>query len=206
MEDIPIDSALESLGLTGAAAQRARALLVGVGLTTPRKTRIAVAKLGRLREIIDERFARLCGSCAARTASGGRELVIVRPACCTRCGGSDNARALTELAEHCETARLRRILVIGGSPSFREHFATVGDRLELRLVDGTTRKTKRDAKADVEWADIVVLAGSTQLAHKVSKLYADEPRAEGKVITTSRRGVSAIAEEIARHARLRMGS
>ena len=59
-----------------------------------------------------------------------------------RCGGSDNSRALTELGEACAAAGMRRLVVVGGTPSFREDFATVRGELELRLVDGTTRRTK----------------------------------------------------------------
>ena len=120
-----------------------------------------------------------------------------------RCGGSDNRRALTELVDACEAAGLRRLVVVGGSPSFRDDFGGVGGRLELRLVDGTTRRTKQEAIRDVDWADVVVVLGTTQLAHKVSKLYTDEPAAKGKLVKTARRGVSAIAEEIARHAERR---
>jgi hypothetical protein len=202
-DDVRIDDVLASLGLAGDTAREARAILHEVGLTNPRKERIAVEKVPRVRAAIDERVARFCASCATRTGPGGREVVVVSSAACSRCGGSDNSRALTELVEACETAGLRRLVVVGGSPSFRDDFGGVSDRLELRLVDGTTRRTKADAIRDVDWADVVVVLGSTQLAHKVSKLYTDEPAAKGKLVKTARRGVAAIADEVTRHAERR---
>jgi hypothetical protein len=76
----------------------------------------------------------------------------------------------------------------------------VNDRLELRLVDGTASTNGRAAQRDIDWADLVVVLGSTQLAHKVSTLYTDtgDPVARHKLVTTSRRGIEAIADEIAR--------
>ena len=203
MDDVRIDDVLAELGLAGEGAARARAILQQAGLTNPRKERIALAKVPRVRAAIDERLARLCSSCAARTDTGGRDVVIVRPGGCSRCGGSDNVRALTELVEACQAAGLRRLVVVGGSPSFRDDFGAAADRLELRLVDGTTRRTKAEAIRDVDWADVVVVLGATQLAHKVSKLYTDEPAAKGKLVKTARRGVAAIAYEIAGHAERR---
>lgn len=60
--------------------------------------------------------------------------------------------------------------------------------LELRLVDGTERRTRPEAQRDLDWADLVVIAGSSELAHKVSNLYtrAGDPTL---VVTAPRRGV-----------------
>jgi hypothetical protein len=203
VQDRRIEDVLAELGLVGDAAARARAILHEEALTNPRKERISVDKVERVRTAIDRHFARLCQACATRTDAAGREVVTVAPAACPRCGGSDNARALAELAERARAAGLRRLVVVGGSPNFREAFAEVSDSLELRLVDGTTRRTKADARRDVDWADVVVVLGATELAHKVSSLYTDDPRGKGKTVVTARRGVSAIAEEVARHAERR---
>lgn len=199
MDDVAIDELLAGLGLEGGAAERARAVLVEAGLTNARKQRISVAKVGRAKAAVNARLARLCAACAARTDAGPREVVVVAPGACARCGGSDNARALAELADAFRTAGLRRLVVVGGSPSFRAELAGLGRSIELRLVDGTARRTKPEAKRDVEWADVVAVAGATELAHRVSSLYTDGPQAKGKLVVTARRGLSPIAGEIVRH-------
>lgn len=199
VDDVSIDGALARLGLSGPHADRARALLHDARLTNPRKRRIAVAKVEPARAVIDAAFARLCHECARSARGDDRTLVRVPPAVCARCGGSQNARALDELAECCQRAGVRRLVVVGGSPSFRTDFERVGDRLELRLVDGVARRTKAEARADIAWADVVVVCGSTQLAHRVSTLYTRDADARARLVTTSRRGMTHIADEIARH-------
>lgn len=201
MIDAAIADFLGSLGLTDAAAGRARAALEAEGITNPRKTRIATEKLPRAQAAIDARFARFCMSCAGRTDAGGRDVVIVPPAACTRCGGSRNDRALAELAEACEAAGIRRLVVVGGSPDVRRELAALNGRVELRLVDGTERRTRAAAQRDLDWADLVVIGGSSELAHKVSSLYAG--RHATPVITASRRGIESIASAVVEHTRRR---
>ena len=142
MADVPIPDFLAELGLTGAAAERARAVLEAEGITNPRKSRLSPAKLDAARAAIDARFARFCAPCAARTDAGGREVVIVAAASCSRCGGSRNDRALTEMVEACAAAGVRRLVVVGGSPDVRREFGAVVGGPDLRLVDGTKRRTR----------------------------------------------------------------
>ena len=196
MPDVAIADFLASLGLSGADAERARAELESAGLTNPRKSRLSRAKLEPARSVLDARFARFCASCAARTDAGGREVVIVPPAACTRCGGSRNARALTEMVEACEAAGVRRIVVVGGSPDVRRELGAVAGGPELRLVDGTERRTKADAQRDLAWGDLIVIAGASELGHKVSNLY--KVSGPTPVVTSGRRGVEAIADVVDR--------
>src|SRR5436190_2133599 len=198
--DVAIDDALSQLGLAGGEAGRARAELERVGLTNPRKRRISAGKLDAVRVAIDERFARLCDACAAREPHDERERLRVPPAACVRCGGSNNDRALADLVAACSAAGLARIVFVGGSPSFRQELAALRSPLELRLVDGTARRTAAEAAADLAWADLVVVCGGTELAHKVSTLYT---RRGTNVLTTPRRGIEAIAGEVVRHVELR---
>ena len=203
MRDERIEDVLAKLGLAGDAAVRARGILDEAGITNPRKERVSVAKRERLETAIAERYARFCETCAARTDPGGREVVTVPREVCERCGGSDNARALAEAAEACAAAGVRRVVMVGGSAAVREELVALSDRLDLRLVDGIGRRTKAEARSDVEWAQVVLLCGSTELAHRVSTLYADDPAVKGKLVRSSRRGVAAIAGELTQHARLR---
>ena len=197
--DVSIDAFLAGLGLNGADAARARAALEDAGLTNPRKQRISAAKLERAREALGERLQLLCAACAPVATPDHRPQVRVEPAACERCGGSNNARAVRDLVEAFARAGARRALFVGGSPSFRQELGRlVGDALELRLVDGTGRVTKADAQRDIAWADVVVVLGATELAHKVSTLYTRDPDARRKLVVTSRRGIEAIADDVAR--------
>ncbi len=200
MNDITIPEFLGSLGLHGPDAERARVVLETGGITNPRKTRLSAAKLEPARAAIDARFARFCSACAARTDAGGREVVTVQAGACMRCGGSRNDRALAELAEACVSAGIARIVVVGGSPDIRRELGTLRGALELRLVDGTERRTRAVAQRDLAWADLVVIGGSSELGHKVSNLYTSDPGGT-PVVTVARRGVEAIAGAIVEHAR-----
>ena len=201
MSDVGIPDFLASLGLTGTDAERARAALEAERITNPRKTRLSAGKLEAARAAIDDRFARFCASCAGRTDPGGREVVVVATASCTRCGGSRNDRALAEMVEACDSAGLRRIVVVGGSPDVRRELAAAGGP-ELKLVDGTARRTKPEALRDLAWGDLVVICGSSELAHKVSNLYKGDT-GPTPVVTAPRRSVEAIAGAVVEHVRKR---
>jgi len=43
-------------------------------------------------------------------------------------------------------------------------------RLRLRLIDGTARRDFRQARADVSWADVVLICGTSELDHKIPNL------------------------------------
>jgi len=111
------------------------------------------------------------------------------------CGGQQN-RAEVDRAIAALAARgMRRLVVVGGSPGTHgELRELVRTRLELRIVSGTDRRTGRDAKADLAWADLVVVWGATELNHQVSKLYTGgKPR---HVVTCPKRGITALARTI----------
>src|SRR6185503_8891791 len=124
---------------------RAREALESAGLTRAGKTRMSAAKEDRARGLLD----------AHRTA-------------CASCGGSDNRRAQEALVSACQRAGIRRLVIVGGSPSVREELRDgLSQRLELRLVDGTERRTLGQARLDLEWADLVLLWGGSELDHRV---------------------------------------
>ncbi len=219
--DISISSLLTQLGIVGAEeVAAARSALEAEGLTNPRKTNIALTKRDAVERVIDARFLRLCVHCAQNVAeasdpnakataeptAAGLDLPVMRVAQsnCTRCGGSNNQRAIDEMLAACADAGVRRIVLVGGSPSLRQEFQQfVSEALELRLVDGTRRASRASADADIVWADIVIVLGTSQLAHKVSQLYTDDPAARKKAITVRRRGIEAIATAITGSDRVR---
>jgi len=172
-------------------------------MTRAGKQALAVSKLGPAREAIDAVFARLCSRCASSRPPDGREVVVVLAPSCSYCGGSANAGALRELAEECAQRGVRRLVVVGGSPAVRQEMMGLGSALELRLIEGTERRTKAEAAGDVEWADVIVVCGASELNHKVSNLYTRDPRARKRLAVSSRRGVEAIAGAVVEHLRRR---
>lgn len=197
--DIPIDRLLRDFGLVGELVTQARSILEREGLTNPRKQNISAAKVSRCLAAIDRSWRRACHNCAPRSKDDGRRLVTVPPDACPSCGGSNNARAVRGMIDCCKSAGIQHVLIVGGSPNTRTALAElVGTELELRLVDGTRSSDKQAARSDIGWADLVVVLGATQLAHKVSLLYTRDADARKKLVNTSRRGIEAIADDVAR--------
>ncbi|MHB8872585.1 MAG: hypothetical protein ACYC8T_02760 [Myxococcaceae bacterium] len=186
------------------SSARARAALEEESLTRPGKLRMSDEKLPRGAAALSSRFYLWCGSpgCEKEARASGRELVRCEPRTrCERCGGSDNRRAETELIEAFRRAGARRLLVVGGSPSVREELEkTLGDKLELRMVDGTERRTSDRARADLEWADLALVWGASELHHKVSTLYTGVgPPLRRKVVLVAKRGVAALLAAAVEH-------
>ncbi len=210
MGDRDIAELLAELGFADTAAmQAARGALEQAGLTSSRKTRVSEEKIPRIAALLDQTFARCCPSPACRGAlarlkPAAQLLAVADPRNCEHCGGSDNLKAVRLLAEACRRRGISRIVVVGGSPSVREEIlALKPQEWELRLVDGTERRTLDRARADLDWAHLVLIWGSSELDHKVSKLYTDATGpARRKVVHTARRGVAALftagAEHLAR--------
>jgi hypothetical protein len=205
MGDIAISDLLAELGLVDGDADLGRAAMEHAGLTNPRKSRISDAKVGAAREAIDRELARLCRRCADRPNRDARALVVVGAEACAVCGGSANTRALDALVVAATASGVTRLVVVGGSPDIHREFARLPAPLEVRLIVGLDRRTGEQARRDVDWADVLVVCGSSELYHRVSTLYTKEPAARGKLIVSSRRGVEAIAGEVVEHLRRRAG-
>ncbi|MEL6342400.1 MAG: hypothetical protein AAFV53_04660 [Myxococcota bacterium] len=106
---------------------------------------------------------------------------------------SDVRNAAFALASACREQGIERMVVVGGSPRYRQHLKTLfSGALALRLVDGQERRTLKQTKADEAWADVVVIWGGTMLSHSLSALY----RGEG-VITLSHRGLAGMLRQLA---------
>lgn len=200
-QDLEIDALLAELGFRNPDARvLARRALEAAGLTRPGKRNLAAAKRPRVEELLAARFARACPRehCRAEAAATGRELVALDNAAaagCEFCGGSANRSAWEQALTAMARRGWRRLVVVGGSPALHTELrALAGDRIDLRLVDGTARRTAGDAAHDLAWADRIVVWGATLLDHKVSQLYTD--RRSPKVISVARRGLTALAEAI----------
>lgn len=203
--DRDIDGWLKEAGYgTEASRQRARQLMEQERLTRPGKQRISEEKLPRVQALLSERFYLACtrAECQQAARADGREVLVAEPrSACERCGGSDNRRAEVTLLEACQKHGIRKLVIVGGSPSVREELdEKLGDELELRMVDGTERRTGDRAKADLEWADLVLVWGASELHHKVSTLYMQSsPALRQKVIHVARRGVAALLSAAVEH-------
>ena len=205
--DVAIDEVLTSCGFRDSdARQQARAALERAGLTNPSKKRISGSKVGRVREILAEAFVISCSAPDCRSAaSAARPTVVLMqaagPSDCTQCRGSTNARAAAKFLQGCAAKRVRRVVLVGGSPSIRQELeGLVRQSIELRAVDGTGRRTKEQARADLEWADLVLIAGGSELKHRMSNHYTDHAGPDRrKVLQINKRGIAALLDYASEH-------
>lgn len=180
----------------------ANALLVGDGIDGSR--------LCEVRRVLGESLATSCGDSKCDELAphfGGSVVVRGAAARCVVCQGSVNERARKRVLVACHRSGVRRLVVVGGSPRAREELwgdyeerrpdgSRSGIGVEWRLVDGTGRPNEREARANLDWADIVVIWATTQLDHKVSMLYVNgrHPR----TITCAQRSSAAVCGAITR--------
>lgn len=203
--DREIDALLSELGYSLPDAKaKARTALEESQLTRAGKTRISEEKVPKVEALLGEKYFLHCGrpECVGFAKASGRELVLAQPNTrCGRCGGSSNKRAEQELVEAFQKKGLRKLVIVGGSPSVREELeAALSGKLELRMVDGTERRTADRAKSDLEWADVVLVWGASELHHKVSMLYTSvPPPLKKKVIHVAKRGIAALLSEAVEH-------
>jgi hypothetical protein len=200
--DVAIDEWLRLKGFV-ASHPIARAALEEAGLTRPGKQRLSSEKLDRAQAVLDERFFLHCLSpeCVTAAKASGKQPVPCDPrSACQSCGGSDNQRSV---ADFVEAFGRRRLVIVGGSPSVWEELQRLlGSKLELRLIDGTQRRTADHAKADLEWADLVLLWGATELHHKVSMQYTNAVGPmKRKLLHVPKRGISALLAAALEHLR-----
>ncbi len=199
--DLPKDELLRSLGFGGDPAFYDAALREA-GLSRPEKRAISSSKRGDVKRVLRERFMPVCtrGDCRAaaeRLARGRAIAPAAGPDACEICGGSANTAAIDRMIEACRAAGWTRLCIVGGSPATREDVRqAVAGRLDVTFVEGTSSRTARQARDDIARADRVVLWGGTELAHKVSTLYAGP-----KVIQMGKRGVAALADAVTESAR-----
>ncbi len=200
--DFDIDEELGRLGFVSAEARRtARAVLEEARLTRPGRRRMAVEKRDRLRDALEQRFLFLCPECLQEAPNAnGRERVAVAPEQCSECGGSANRREAARLAEALRASGKRRLLVVGGSPGTRQDLKRqLAGATELRMIEGSGGVRRRDADRHIAWADLVVVWGPTELAHRVSNLFTESALARGKLVHVPRRGVAALCRQVRLH-------
>jgi|GEM_PF-812807 len=202
--DIEIAEFLRDQGfITPEAQKQARAVLERLELTQPRKQRISREKLDRARTAFKKEMLRVCDNPACTRLRrdffhrAEHPVVVEHANLCGVCHGSNNQRAATALKAHLAAAGLTHLLIVGGSDDTRTEVDLLldGDGLEVRQIDGTRAQTLKVAKEQMNWADVVVVWGSSELDHKVSNLYKAPPPGH-RLVTLHKRGIEAMCNEV----------
>ena len=198
---INIDALLAEAGFdTPASRKRARAELERAGLTNARKGAIAVYKRALALKLLHERLACVCGAECGALLADAREPVVTAGHSCEVCLGSNNRRASLAAARALERGGVKRVLVVGGTPTQQQELARLlAPTLTLEFVDGTRSHSQRDALANMKRVQMVVIWGATPLRHAVSDLYTSEPLPHLRVVAVSKRGIEALCREIERN-------
>ncbi len=198
---------LKGFGIVDPGAQKtALAALVEAGVISGRRGRVNIAaeKVARARGALEEAFLWRCGNgdCRRTASREDAPTLPVQQASCAVCGGSKDDAALKRMAAAADAANMRRILVVGGTPAKRTEIAEKSpDGVEWRLLDGQKSRDDRYFRADRNWADVIVIWGSTLLDHRVSNHFAG--RGDDRVITVERRGIAALADGVVQHLKAR---
>jgi hypothetical protein len=203
--DLEISRLLSALGFgrePEAAAARRR--LEEANLTRPGKVRISSDKVGLVAQCLNDQFALVCGR-ALCTASipPNVQLVIVDEHKCRVCGGSDKRRACLRLRKALQTAGRHqlRLIVVGGAPRTSAELASLDlGPVTMRSIFGDRPHELSGVRADIAWADLLLVWSATELAHKVSVPYVTTAQALGvPIITCPRRGVAALVDTLTQH-------
>ncbi|MCA9787065.1 MAG: hypothetical protein KDC10_02370 [Calditrichaeota bacterium] len=175
-QDIDKRELLRELGYAG-QHELLLQFLAEQGLTREGKQRISLAKRTDVTQALAARYFLVCarGDCQAEAEHGSGERIPVLATgqtACEICGGSILNVHLQRMHEACREAGWRKLVVVGGSPNSHQEIQSQPIApLEIRLVDGTKARPRKQADADLRWADHVVIWGGTQLDHKVSNQY-----------------------------------
>lgn len=157
--------------------------------------RAIVSESRELDAILDAAVSFVCGREECRPAAGSTPLVVEAHRC-EVCGGSDLRLAAKKLFDACLEKGLKRIRVVGGSPTYHTQLRELAadSPIELKLISGVDRRTEREAKADQKHSDLVVLWGATLLDHSTSGLY---ERSRSWIVTVPHRGLAGMMERLA---------
>ncbi|MCB9762034.1 MAG: hypothetical protein H6739_19585 [Alphaproteobacteria bacterium] len=202
LDAVPAAASLAAL-LTGRDLRPAEhaEVLAGLAVDFPEALRdaIQVAPAAPLAQLLEERVALTCGdpSCAP---GGGVVHVQVEPARCEVCGGSDIARAFQGLLDACRQspATPLRLLIVGGSPSYRTQLDALArphrGALRLDFIDGKAKQRVQRVRDRVRGADLVVIWGATIMDHATS---AAVESAGGATLAVRERGITRMLAAVA---------
>jgi hypothetical protein len=163
-----------------------------------------------LEEAFMERLVLWCGNDRCRSLlekrHDARELILTQEAGhCRLCRGSPTRRGLEEMAQACEAAGIRKVLVVGGAPASHGTLRRQEpEGLEFRLIPGDVSRDKQRAGADLRWCDLLVLWAGTILGHDVSSHY-QKLKGSGRapLVVVKRRSVEALCEAVVQYTQRR---
>lgn len=201
--DLPLIEHLAELGFdTPESYAQAREVLEREGLTRAGKINIAETKLPQVREVLEAVFHVSCSAqrCADQGLPHLTHITCAVRKGCWVCGGSSNRGALRIAEQALAEQGIRKIVIVGGSPNSHQQLRNSQPEMwELRLISGSARRTQEDALADIRWADLILIWGSTQLSHKVSELYTRESSCRSKLVLVAKRSVEALLTAATEH-------
>lgn len=145
------------------------------------------------RAVLRSRLVLHCGQRDCALPPGAAPVLVSRERC-EVCGGSDSARALRRLSEALMLHGLRRVTIVGGSPAYHKVLRDgLDSRLDLTLIPGDARRTRAQAEADLERAQLLIVWGGTVLDHSVSDLYRGGP---AWVVRVAHRGLGRMLDMV----------
>lgn len=172
-------------------------------MTRPGKNAIAAFKLDAATALLANSLVRVCGKECAALARGlpARAAVITSGATCEICGGSNNRRAGLAALRDLRANNVENVLIIGGNRQQHIEIEALFEAggVAVNCVVGTQAShSQKDAVANMARADLMIIWGSTELRHAVSKLYTVEPPPHLRVVKMARRSMEALYHEITR--------
>jgi len=170
----PPDAVLrETLTARGLAAAEHATVLAALLRADPDRTLDALERPTQLAALLDDRLVLACTACAPEFGPDVAVFTVTAPRC-ERCGGSDTTAAWHCFADACAKTQIHRVVIIGGSPAYRQVLrvlaAQTGPRLDL--VDGRRQPRARRVKTQARTADLVVAWGGTIVDHATTNAYA----------------------------------
>lgn len=157
--------------------------------------------------MIDDRVVLACALCSARLRPGVVAVEGVTAADCDLCGGSDTRRAFADLVAACEVAQVGRVLILGGSPPYREEAQRLVKEatrpLKIDFVGEGSKPGTKKALANARGADVLVVWCSTLLDHATTDAFG---KADALRVVVNRRGIGSMFAQVAEALMSRSGS
>lgn len=204
-EDKGPDEVLKALGFSGASARRDLAPLLPeeVGALLG-QTHLDAAQVQAIEAAIAAHVARCCGDreCSAALQGRGRVvLIIADQSQCDHCHGSNTQRSIQGLIQAFSDRGITRLLVVGGSPNSHDELrALIPSAIKLKLIAGTSRVNRKEARDHLMWSQVAAIWAPTQLDHKVSNLYKGGRTGDGhKPVHVAHRSIEFLAQALVDH-------
>lgn len=140
-----------------------------------------------------QRVVFTCEQPACRMKSDVARVSVPRERCDV-CGGSVLAQRFVEFAAACRRASIDSVLVVGGSPAYRETLRDLSreHRATLKL-ELTHELTPNDSERAKKVKGLVILWGATEVDHTKTGIFAD---AGDRRMTVAHRGLTGMLGEV----------